>query len=77
MIDLAITEEPHETGEISAVRDCGSLVLVVLSTERGRPVPIYFERRPFGWLLEAEGMPLAALVGRRASYDGEHLRFED
>ena len=61
------------TGTILGLRDCGSLVIVYLVTEEGRVVPITFDQRPFGWLLEGEGCAAAELVGRCARYEGESL----
>jgi hypothetical protein len=67
----------HITGTILAVRECVSLVLVYLSTDDGRTVPIPVDHRTFGWLLEAEGCRPDQLVGRRISYDGDRIRFLD
>lgn len=63
------------TGEIFDVQHHGSLVLVFLLAEDDqRAVLIPFDYRPFSWLLEAEGCKAAALIGRRAEYDGETIR---
>ncbi len=65
------------TGSILAVRECGSLVLVYMSTDEGRTVPIPMDHRAFGWLLESEHCRADQLVGRRISYDGNHILFLD
>jgi hypothetical protein len=66
-----------ETGEVSQVLDCGTIILVVLQAEQGRPVPIPFDRRMFRTLLDGEGLSANELLGRRASYDGDTFRVSD
>ena len=62
-------------GTISAIRDCGTIVLLVLRTEDGRLIPVGFDRRQFRHLIETEQCSSADLVGRRASSDGLTLTF--
>jgi hypothetical protein len=71
-----MTDDPV-TGSILAVRECVSLVLVYLSTDDGRTVPVPMEHRAFGWLLEAEGCKAQQLVGRRVCYNCNGLQFFD
>jgi hypothetical protein len=61
------------TGTILDVQDHGTIVILTLDSHDGRIVPIYFDHRPFGWLLEGEGCSADDLVGRSASYDGESI----
>ena len=59
-----MSDDQPVTGSILAARDCGALVLVYVSTDDGRTVPIPLGYRAFGWLLEAEGCRPDELVGR-------------
>jgi hypothetical protein len=72
-----MTSNQPVTGSILGVRDCGTLVLVFLSADDGRTVPVPMEQGAFGWLLEAEGCRPDQLVGRRISYDGNRILFLD
>jgi hypothetical protein len=62
-------------GSIISVRDCGTLVLVILETDDERTIPVPMEHRAFGWLLEGEDCRPNELVGRRISYDGNQILF--
>jgi hypothetical protein len=53
------------------------LVLVYVSTDDGRTVPVPLEYRALGWLLEGEGCRPDELVGRRIRCDGDRIRFLD
>ena len=64
------------TGTILDVQDHGTIVIVYLDAEEHRVVPIYFDHRPFGWLLDGEGCGAEELIGRTAIYDGESLFFD-
>lgn len=64
------------TGEIFNVEDHGSIVLVFLLADDQRVVLVPFDHRPFGWLCDAEGCGASDLIGRRASYDGETISFQ-
>jgi hypothetical protein len=70
-----MTESNDITGAVSAVRPCGTVVLVSLAGEDGRTIPIPFDHRPFQRLLEGEGCGPAGLVGRRVTYDGAAVHF--
>jgi hypothetical protein len=72
-----MTDSESFTGSIGGIRDCGTLVLVFLDTDDERTIPIPMERRAFHWLLDGEGFQPDELVGRRISYDGEHILFLD
>jgi hypothetical protein len=65
----------HSTtcGTIIAVRDYGTVVLVLLEQDN-RVIPVAFEHRQFQSLLASEACSTDDLVGRRARYDGESLR---
>ena len=63
------------TGTIVDVQDHGTVVIVYLDAER-RVVPVYFDHRAFGWLLDGEGCSAEEIVGRTANYDGESLFFD-
>jgi hypothetical protein len=71
-----MTDHPV-TGSILAMRECVSLILVYLSTDDGRTVPIPMDHRAFGWLLESEGCKPDKLVGRRVRCEGNRLLFLD
>jgi hypothetical protein len=73
------TEEQtvEQAGEIVAVEAHGSIVLVMLRSEKGWLIPVPFDHRPFSWLLDAEGCRPADLIGRQASYDGGTFKFLD
>jgi len=65
------------TGSIIGVRDCGTVVLVILNTDDERPLPVPMDHRAFRWLLEGEDCRPGELVGRRISYDGNQILFLD
>ena len=65
------------TGSIVAVRDCGTLVILFLSTDDERTIPVPMEQRAFQWLLDGEDCGSDELVGRRISYDGNRILFLD
>jgi hypothetical protein len=72
-----MTDDQPVTGSVLAVRECVSLVLLYLSTDDGRTVPVPMDHRAFQWLLESEGCRPDQLVGRRIKYDGNRLLFVD
>ena len=59
-----MTDNQSLTGSILAVRDCGSLFLVFLSTDDERTIPVPMDRRTLGWLLEEEDCRPDDLVRR-------------
>lgn len=65
-----------QTGEISGVRNCGTIVIVLL---RIGPLttPVFFDHRQFQCLLDGEHCRPDQLIGRSASFDGEALRLLD
>lgn len=74
----ATEDAPDQTtGTITDVANHGTIVVVFLQTEDDGVVPVYFDHRPFRWLLEAERCTPGELVGRSARFDGEVLSFED
>lgn len=65
------------TGEIYDVQDHGSIVLVfLLADEDQRVILVPFDHRPFSNLLEGEGGEASDLIGRRVSYNGETIFFQ-
>jgi hypothetical protein len=72
-----MTDNQPITGSIIGVRDCGTLVIIFVSTDDERTVPVTLEQRAFGWLLEGEACRPDQLVGRRISYDGSRIVFLD
>jgi len=72
-----MTDNQPVTGAIIGVRDCGTLVVVFLTTDDERTVPVVLEWRAFRWLLEGEDCRPDELVGRRISYDGNRILFLD
>jgi hypothetical protein len=66
-----------QTGTIIEIRDCGSIVMVILRSAKGWLVPICFDHRSFCYLLENEHSRAAQLVGRPACFNGERLTFLD
>ena len=70
-----MTDDQPIIGSILAVRECGTLFLVYVSTDDGRTVPVPLGYRAFGRLLEAEGCRPDELVGRRIKYDGDRILF--
>lgn len=66
-----------QTGTITGVHDCGTIVIVHLKTERGWVTPVFFDHGQFRRLLEGERCGPERLVGRRATYEGENLRLLD
>jgi hypothetical protein len=71
------TTDQVQTGTISGVEDCGTIVIVRLRTPQGWNTPVFFDHRQFRGMLEAEGGELEDLIGRIAKYDGKTFRFED
>jgi len=65
------------TGAIIGIRDCGTVALVFVGNEEGRVVPVPFDHRSFGRLLEGEECRSADLIGRSVSLDGEAMTFCD
>lgn len=65
------------TGEITGIRDCGTIILVNAKADDGGSFIIPFDHSPFRWLLEGEGCGAADLIGRQIEYDGETLFFLD
>jgi hypothetical protein len=66
-----------QVGTITEVRDCGTVVLVLIQTEDGWLSPVGFDHRMFRYLLEAEGCAANDLIGRRAESDGLTMTFSD
>jgi hypothetical protein len=64
------------TGTITDVIDHGTIVQVIFAAE-GRLVSIYFDHRPFCWLLGGECCGPAELIGRRVQYNGVTVGFLD
>ena len=72
-----MTKNQPITGSVIGVRDCGTLVVVFVSTDDERTVPVPVEHRAFRWLLEGEDSRPDELVGCRISYDGSRILFLD
>jgi hypothetical protein len=72
-----MTDREPINGSILGVRDCGTLVIVFLSTDDERTVPVPMDRRAFGYLLEGEDCTPDELVGRCIKYDGNRILFLD
>jgi hypothetical protein len=70
-----IRVENVQTGTISGIEDCGTVVIVRLRTEKGWSTPVFFDHRQFGHMLGAEGCSATDLVGREAIYDGTIFLF--
>jgi hypothetical protein len=68
-----MTNNETITGSVIAVRDCGSLVIVLLDTDDGRTIPIPLERRTFLWFLDGEDCQPDELIGRRIRFDGKGI----
>ena len=65
-------------GVISSVEDHGSIVIAWIELENGRTEPVYFDRRAFCWVAEAEGVESEDdLIRRPVSFDGEGMEFLD
>lgn len=64
-------------GTISSVENHGSIVVVWIDLEDGTTEPVYFEARPFGWLLDGEGCGPDDLISRPVCCDGETIEFLD
>ena len=65
-------------GTISSVEGHGSIVIVWLDLEDGGSEPVYMDHRPFGWMVEGEGVEcLEDLIDRPVSYNGEAIEFLD
>lgn len=65
------------TGEIYDVQNHGSIVLVfMLADDDQRVLLIPFDHRPFKWLCDGEDCDAADLIGRRVSYNGETISFQ-
>jgi hypothetical protein len=69
------TTSPVQIGTVTGIEDHGTIVIVRLTTAAGLDFPIFFDHRPFHWLLEGEGCMAQELLGRLATYDGESLNF--
>ena len=70
------------TGTISHIHDHGTIVIVYVTPEAGADVPIYFDHRPFGWIVDGEGHGDATnLIGRPIEVtdgeDGQTVEFLD
>ena len=72
-----IATQESTAGTITNIINHGTIVVVFLTTEDGQSIPVHFDHRPFNWLLQGENCTPSELLGRPASFDGEHLRFED
>lgn len=59
-----------QSGTITNVRDCGTVVLVIVRTKDELMSPVAFDHRSFRHLLEAEGCTAADLMGRKVKTDG-------
>jgi len=66
----------EQRGEITAIRDCGTIIIVLLRTDQWT-TPVFFDHRSFGSLLAGEECGAEQLIGRRASFDGRTLHFLD
>jgi hypothetical protein len=65
-------------GTISSIENHGSIVVVWLGLADGRAVPVYFDRRAFLTMAEAEGAASPDdLIGRPACFDGHGIEFLD
>jgi hypothetical protein len=64
-------------GEVTSVADYGTIVVLWVTSAEGQTVPVYFDHRPFRWLLDAERCTAGELVGRHATYHGDTIRFVD
>lgn len=62
-------------GTITEVRNCGTVVLVIVRTRAGLASPVAFDHRAFRQLLDVEGCRAADLIGRRVTSDGLSMRF--
>jgi hypothetical protein len=67
---------PH-IGEITEIRDCGTLVIVYVKADDDDRFIVPFDHSPFRWLLQGEGCSPADLIGRQVEYDGHNLFFLD
>jgi hypothetical protein len=65
-----------KTGTITSITNCGTIIIVTLASN-GSFIPVYFDHRQFGWLLEGEQCGPGDLIGREANYDGEPLSLID
>ena len=70
------TRSHVQTGKISGVRLCGSIVIVLLRTDRFT-TPVFFDWRQFQHLLDGENCRPDQLIGRPASFDGQSLTLLD
>jgi hypothetical protein len=75
MTAISITENAM-TGIITTIEDCGTLVVVWLSSGT-QAKPVHFDHRPFQHMLQAENTSAADLIGRPAKFDGDILTFEE
>jgi hypothetical protein len=65
------------TAYIVAVRDYGPLVILYLTTDEGRILPVPLDRDSFSGLLAQEHCGPDELVGRRISYEQNRICFLD
>jgi hypothetical protein len=70
-----MNENETLTGTLIGIRDCGTLVVLVLDAGDGRTVPISLEHRAFQHLLDGEECSSTELVGRSVSYNGDLVTF--
>jgi hypothetical protein len=65
-------------GTISGIEDHGSIVILWLDLDDGRTRPVYFDRRPFAWMLEGEAAESPDdLIGREVCFNGDVIEFLD
>lgn len=72
-----MTKEKPICGTILGILDGGSVLALSLGVTEGQVVPVYFDRRPFEWMLAGEQCGPRDIVGRRIAYDGEAMVFLD
>lgn len=66
-----------QSGMIWRICQRGTIVVVTLKRRDGSVEVVPFDHRLFIHMLAAEGCTPEQLVGRRASFDGEVLKFEE
>jgi hypothetical protein len=72
-----MTEDKPITGSIHAVRDCGTVVLVLLDADDGRTVLLVLDRSALTQQMEGGDRLPDQVVGRRIRYDGRCIEFLD
>ena len=65
------------TGTIIGLRDCGTLIIILVDAGDGRTLPIPMCHRAFRHLLDGEACEPDALIGRTVSFDGDLVAFLD